>query len=194
MVSSRKEIEGRFREYFGAAEAFARLVEPDDSAIVADLWSHWDTPARFAAKRLDWYVTRWRLDVSDPDYDWYGQDVNPWSHLQDCLGVRGLLVVVRPDAKPAAIMTALDASRVALPDPSLRWAWVTPQILALGIDLFLIEAARQIRSAIGQALVRMRDNWSDDYVLTTVPLGELSSLESLALRADIYEEGLYVFG
>jgi hypothetical protein len=194
LVSSQKEIAERFLGYFAAAEAFARLVTPDDLTIVDDLWSHWDTPAQFAAKHPDWYVTRWRRDVSDPGYDWYGQDVNPWSHLQDCLGVRGLLVVAHPNVKPGEVMATLDASRVTLPDPSLRWTWVTPQRLALGLDLFLIEASHQIRSAIGRVLVRMRDNWSDDYVLTTVPYAEVPTLEGLALRADIYEEGLYVFG
>jgi hypothetical protein len=194
MVSSLKEIANRFRQYFAAAEAFARIVVPDDSSVVDDLWSHWGTPARFAAKHPDWYLKRWHLDVNGPDLDWWARDVNPWSHLQDCLGVRGLLVVVRPDSKPAEVMAALDASKVFLPDPSLRWGWTNPEILGLGIDAFLTELARHIRSATDRVVARMCDAWSDDYVLTTLPLGDLPTLKALALDADIYEKGLQVLG
>ena len=193
-MSSQNEISEQFKGYFAAAEAFARLVAPDDSSVVDDLWSHWDSPARFAAKHPDWYLTRWHLDVADPDLDWRAQDVNPWSHLQDCLGVRGLVVVVRPDSKPTEVIAALDASRVPLPDPSLRWGWRTPEILALDLNAFLTEAAGHIRSTTDRALVRMCDAWSDDYVLATVPLQHMPTLEELALRADIYEEGVHVFG
>ena len=60
--------------------------------------------------------------------------------------------------------------------------------------LFRSEAARHIDCATTRALARMRDTWSDDYVVTTLPSGGLPTLEALALHADIYDQGLDVFG
>jgi hypothetical protein len=177
-----------------AAEAFGRRLAPEHPDLIEDLWLHRETPAPFAAKYPDWYLKRWRLDVHSQDLDWYAQDVNPWSHLQDCLGVRGLVAVVRGGATPAEIMASLGASEVVLPDEPARWSWVSADVFGLDAEAFLAEASRHIRAMTHRVLVQLRDFWASDYVLTTVPEDELRSLEALALRADIYQEGLRVLG
>jgi hypothetical protein len=189
----RERINWLLRERFAAAEAFGCHLAPDDPSLADDLWLHWETPAPFAAKYPDWFLKRWHLDIHSPDLDWYNQDVNPWSH-QDCLGVRGLVAIVPRDAAPTQIMAALDASRVVLPDPSRRWAWVAPEVLALAGEAFLAEASRHIQVITDRVLVQLRDFWSSDYVLTTAHGDDLPTLKALALRADTYEEGLRVLG
>jgi hypothetical protein len=184
----RAEIDREFRDRFKTAEAFGRHLAPDDASLVKDLWLHWKSPEPFAVKHRDWYLKRWRTDIDKEHLDWYAQDINPWSHLQDCLGVRGLVAVLPSHATPNEIMAALDASRVRLPDPPARWSWTTPEILALDSEKFLAEASRRIQAMTGRALVRMCDFWSSDYVLTTLPTNNLPTLIELAHRADTYYE------
>jgi hypothetical protein len=190
-----REIEGQLRWSFAAAEAFARRLAPDDPGVVEDLWLHWESPAPFAAKHPEWYLSRWKLDLRREAVDWSAQDANVWSYLQDCLGVRGLTAIVPPDATPSELMAALDRSSAPLPDTQHRWTWVSPDLAALGTEAFLAEASRQVRASAGRVLVQLLDSWSDDRVLTTLPADEPDTMERLAREADfVAGEGLRILG
>jgi hypothetical protein len=105
-----------------------------------------------------------------------------------------LIAVVPRGAGPAQAIAALDSSRVVLPERSVRWSWVDATVLALDLEAFLAEASRRIRAATNRVLVRMWNFWSDDYVLTTLHMEDLPTLEALALRAGVSGEGLRLLG
>jgi len=183
-VANHSEIDQRLARSFAAAEAFARLVAPDEPGRVEDLWLHRSSPAPFAATYPGWYLRRWKLDLRSTPVDWDAPDVNVWSDLQDCLGVRGLVAVVSPTATPPEIMAALDRSRVPLPDAAQRWAWVTAETLRLGAQDVLAAAAGHVQQMTGRRLVRLCDFWSADDVVTTLVGHDLPRLRRLACAAD----------
>ena len=175
-----EDIDKRLLGHFNAAERFARLVAPDDDILIGELWSHFRSSSAFAAKYPDWFLTRWHFESLD--VDWYGIDFNPWSYLQDCLGVRGMLAIIPWDSSPSHAFDLLSAIA-----PDLKKSFGPPSELTL--PEFLRSSAHQME-ATDLALVQLVDNWSEEIVLTVVAVALVDQLARLARAADVYEAGL----
>jgi hypothetical protein len=176
----REEIDGRFLGHFNAAEQFARLVAPGDDILIGELWSHFRSSSAFAAKYPDWFLTRWHFESID--IDWYGIDFNPWSYLQDCLGVRNRLAVVPWDSSPERALELVCAIA-----PALKSSFRPTSDLTL--PDFLRTAGLYLEKS-GSTLVQLVDNWSDEIVLIVVPAALVAQLGELARAADVYKAGL----
>jgi hypothetical protein len=176
----REEIDKRFVGYFYAAEQFARLVAPADDILIGELWSHFRSPALFAARHPDWFRDRWRMPSID--IDWYAQDVNPWHHLQDCLGVRGRLAILPWNSRPSEALGSISAIAPTLGSTD-------PDAIEMSLADFLRHESLELETS-DLALVQLVDDWSDDIVLSVVPIGLVDQLAEQALVADIYKKGL----
>jgi hypothetical protein len=140
-----------------AAESAATLGWPGDSTLVDELHLRWESPAAFAAAHPDWFTTRWQVDDLD-GWDWDAQDTNPWSYLQDCLGIRGLIVVVQPTDSAEAIVERLKLSNVDK-EGQLAWLTVADQEAGLAGKDFLAALARRVSDRTDRALVHLVDHW-----------------------------------
>jgi hypothetical protein len=184
------QISQQLARNLDAAKEFVRLIRPGDDSILSDLDMRWTRPGEFAAKYPDWFIVRWGMD--DPlgdDIDWDAEDKNAWSYVQDCLGVRRLLLVLGADAGAADLLGALDGAKVNRGE-GFNWSGSLDENAILRGRSLLEAVASGLRGATELRLVQLMDYWSEDLVITTVDAADFERLSALALEADIYDQGM----
>jgi hypothetical protein len=149
---------------FAAAEEIVRLAWPDSPQLLDDLHFRASSQAQFAHMYRDLFVPRWQIEDLG-EYDWDAVDVNPWSYLQDCLGIRGLTIVVKEGASAADVRRQLRGSAI-LSDTERS---LIPELasVARGSE-FLHELAAKQASVSDHTLVQLCENWSDDTVVSSL--------------------------
>jgi hypothetical protein len=178
-------IELAFRQSVEAAEEMARIAWPDVPGLREDLRARTFTEADFAAQHRDWFMSRWPIEDLD-EWDWNAIDPNPWSNLQDCLGIRGLMIVVEEGASAEEVRRQLSASAM-----SCATELQNPKLASIGDGReFLHELAtlQEVNSEV--ILVEFCEYCNEGTVVSCLPKAHLPELERLALIADIYKEGI----
>jgi len=182
-------IELAFRRSVEAAEQVARIAWPDVPGLLEDLHTRTFTQAEWASQHSDWFKARWQLEEDLEDlnnYQWDAEDFNPWSNLQDCLGVRGLMIVVEQGASAKVIRRQLSAS-------AMSCATELQDLESASIDdgrqfLHALAALQEANSEV--VLVQLCEKWDENTVVSCLPKAHLPELERLALIADIYGGGI----
>ena len=185
----RADIDARLGLALQAAESFAMRAWPREPELVEELRAHWAAPREFAAQHEEWFRERWGVGQGS-EFDWDARDLNPWSFLQDSLGIRGLAIVVKPFGSANEILGALIAADVGMESigPAL---FEGGKDLQSGREVYLHALAERFRHITDRILVQLCDEWSDDPMVATVAVTDHTILAGLACEADIYGLGIH---
>ena len=181
----RERVELAFSQSVEAAEQVARIAWPDVPGLLEDLHARTFTEAEFASQHRDWFMSRWPIDDLD-EWDWSAMDPNPWSNLQDCLGIRGLMIVVEQGARAEEVRRQLSASAMRCATESQN-----PELASVDDGReFLHELAALQEATSEVVVVQLYERLDENTVISCLPKAHLPELERLALIADIYEGGI----
>lgn len=174
-----------------AALAAARVGWPGDSSLPADLQAHADAPGDWSRLHWDWVGMRWGLDDC-AELDWDTVDFNPWSYLQDCLGIRGLAAVVNKEDPPVVVANALRKSSFGPTTDGPIHEVLAEHEPGQPAMCFLKQLPAWLQTQEGLQLVRLIDTWSESELVACVRSDVVDRLSALAKEADNDGRGLEV--